>query len=296
MEVAVAFAFLASLGFGSGSVLIRLGAQALPSQAVTFFAVGTGAVLATILALIFDLSDMDDLPAVAYGWFAVLALLGYPMARLFNYTAISMIGATRAAPMDALRPVFALGLAVAFLGERPNLIVGLGTPVIVTGLILVIVGTMRPQNRATVTNNLGFLLAMAAALSFGTRDVISRHVVSDIATPLITSSFGFLMGVGMLSIISFPVVSRSLRRPLLASIGMCIVAGLFQGVANISVLQSLSRAPVTIVSPVYSATPLVVLVLSHIFLQRLEHINASLVIGTVLSVGGVVMVVVGAGI
>ena len=109
MELAVAFAFIASLGFGSGSVLIRLGAQALPSQAVTFFAVGTGAVLATVLALIFNLSDMDDLPLIAYGWFAVLAFMGYPVARLLNYTAISMIGATRAAPMDALRPVFALG-------------------------------------------------------------------------------------------------------------------------------------------------------------------------------------------
>ena len=105
--------------------------------------------LATILALIFNLSDIDDLPIWAFAWFALLAFMGYPMARLFNYTAISMIGATRTAPMDALRPVFSLVLAIVLLGERPNLLVGLGTPVIVIGLVLVIIGGTRPQARTT---------------------------------------------------------------------------------------------------------------------------------------------------
>ena len=292
--LALGFAFAASLGFGVGTVLIRLGTQKLASTAITTIAVGTGAVVSTMLALIFNFAEMQSLPPIAYAWFAVLAVMGYPMARLLNYTAISMIGATRTAPIDSLRPLFALGLAIAFLGERPSLMVALGTPVIVLGLVLVIAGGSREGSRAAVSNRAGFLLAAAAALSFGGREVVSRYVVSDIASPLLTSCFGFLMGVSMLSLFSYPSVARSIQRPLMASIGICVLAGSCQALANICVLYALSRAPVTVVSPIYSATPLVVLALSHMFLQRLEAINLSLALGTFLSVAGVVMVIVGA--
>ena len=54
------------------------------------------------------------------------------------------------------------------------------------------------------------------------------------------------------------------------------------------------RAPVTVVSLIYASTPLITLVLAHFFLRRLEPINPALVTGTMLSLGGVVMVILGA--
>lgn len=260
----------------------------------TTLAVGTGAVVSTALALIFDLAEMRELPAIAYAWFFVLAVMGYPLGRLLNYTSIAMIGAARTAPIDSLRPLFAMGLAIAFLGERPGLLVALGTPVIVLGLVLVIIGGTRGGSQAAITNRLGFVLSVVGAFSFGGREVITRHVVSGIATPLLASAFGFLMGATMLSLMSVPVMSRSMKRPLMTSMGLCALAGATQALGNIAVFYALSQAPVTVVSPIYSATPLIVLVLSHVFLQRIEAVNWGLALGTLLSVGGVAMVIVGA--
>ena len=295
MLLALTFAFAASLGFGAGSVLIRVGTQQVPSPVATTLAVGTGAAVSTTLALIFDFAELGDLPAIAFAWFFALAVMGYPLGRLLNYTSISMIGAARTAPIDSLRPLFAMGLAIAFLGERPGLLVALGTPVIVLGLVLVIIGGSREGSQAAITSRLGFLLAAVGAFSFGGREVITRHVVSGITTPLLASCFGFLMGATMLSLMSFPAMSRSMKRPLMTSMAICVLAGATQAFGNISVFYALSKAPVTVVSPIYSATPLIVLTLSHFFLQRIEAINPSLVLGTLLSVGGVAMVVVGAG-
>ena len=294
MLLSVVFAFAASLGFGVGSVLIRVGTQHVPSPVATTLAVGTGAVVSTALALIFDLAEMRELPAIAYAWFFVLAVMGYPLGRLLNYTSIAMIGAARTAPIDSLRPLFAMGLAIAFLGERPGLLVALGTPVIVLGLVLVIIGGTRGGSQAAITNRLGFVLSVVGAFSFGGREVITRHVVSGIATPLLASAFGFLMGATMLSLMSVPVMSRSMKRPLMTSMGLCALAGATQALGNIAVFYALSQAPVTVVSPIYSATPLIVLVLSHVFLQRIEAVNWGLALGTLLSVGGVAMVIVGA--
>ncbi len=294
MLLAIAFALAASVGFGTGSVLIRVGTQHVSSPVATTLAVATGAVVSTTLALIFDFAELKHLPAIAFAWFFVLAVMGYPLGRLLNYTSISMIGAARTAPIDSLRPIFAMGLAIVFLGERPTLLITLGTPVIVLGLVFVIIGGTRESSRAAVTNRLGFLLSVAAAISFGGREVISRYVVSDIATPLLTSSFGFLMGATMLSLMSFPVLSRNIQQPSKRGLWFCVLAGASQSLANICVFYALSQAPVTVVSPIYSATPLIVLALSHFFLQRIEAVNWGLALGTLLSVGGVAMVIAGA--
>ncbi|MDA0265328.1 MAG: EamA family transporter, partial [Chloroflexi bacterium] len=75
---------------------------------------------------------------------------------------------------------------------------------------------------------------------------------------------------------------------------ICALAGLFQGLAVASLFQALSRAPVTVVSPVYACTPLITLVLAAIFLKRLEAIDLLVVVGILLSVFGVALVIWGA--
>jgi len=56
---------------------------------------------------------------------------------------------------------------------------------------------------------------------------------------------------------------------------------------------ALSRAPVVIVAPVSSITPLVSLALAHIFLQRLERVTMRIWLGAALVVAGVVTIAVG---
>jgi len=77
-------------------------------------------------------------------------------------------------------------------------------------------------------------------------------------------------------------------------LGLCAIAGIFQGLAVAAVFQALSRAPVTVVSPIYASQPLVTLLLVHIFLKRLETVSPLLALGTVISISGVSLVIIGA--
>jgi len=138
LAIAVAFAFLAAIGFSSGYVLIRVGTQRVSAPTATFFGVFTGAVLVAGLAFALNLQEIKSLEPVAFAWFALMGAIAYPVARVLNNTAITMVGASRAAPMSSLQPLYALALGISFLGERPNLMVSLGTPNVVCGLILVV--------------------------------------------------------------------------------------------------------------------------------------------------------------
>jgi len=296
LAVAVAFAFLAACGFASGNVLVRVGTEKVPAPTATLLTVFSGIILIVGLALALRLDEISSLSTEALGWILVLGILGYPMARLFIITAISMVGAARAVPMAGLQPVVAFTLGVILLGERPDLLVIVGTPVIVVGLLLVVMPRRGANSGDGVVNvrRLGYLLAIGSAATFASRDTISRHVVTDLIDPLVSAGLALAIGGTILAVILHRQVARSVMTVPRKYLLICALAGVFQGLAVASLFQALSRAPVTVVSPIYASQPLITLILAHFFLKRLEAIDFLLALGTMVSVVGVILVILGA--
>ena len=296
MAVAVAFAFLAACGFASGNVLVRVGTEKVPAPTATLLTVFSGIILIVGLTLVFRLDEISSLSIEALGWILVLGILGYPMARLFIITAISMVGAARAVPMARQQPVVAYTLGVILLGERPDLLVIVGTPVIVVGLLLVVMPRRGANSGDGVVNvrRLGYLLAIGSAATFASRDTISRHVVTDLIDPLVSAGLALAIGGTILAVILHRQVARSVMTVPRKYLLICALAGVFQGLAVASLFQALSRAPVTVVSPIYASQPLITLILAHFFLKRLEAIDFLLALGTMVSVVGVILVILGA--
>ena len=296
MAVAVAFAFLAACGFASGNVLVRVGTEKVPAPTATLLTVFSGIILIVGLTLVLRLDEISSLSIEALGWILVLGILGYPMARLFIITAISMVGAARAVPMAGLQPVVAFTLGVILLGARPDLLVIVGTPVIVVGLLLVVMPRRGVNSGDGVVNvrRLGYLLAIGSAATFASRDTISRHVVTDLIDPLVSAGLALAIGGTILAVILHRQVARSVMTVPRKYLLLCALAGVFQGLAVASLFQALSRAPVTVVSPIYASQPLITLILAHFFLKRLEAIDFLLALGTMVSVVGVILVILGA--
>ena len=295
-NLALLFAFITVTGFASAAILIRIGVKQVSVATATIFTALVGAVMVLGTALVIDWPEIRELPPVAFAWFALMGAMAYPVARLVSNKAISLIGAARATPMSALQPVFALALGIAFLGERPNMLVSLGTPLVVAGLLLMFItaGANGTVNRAMTAKNLGYFRAVAGAATFATRDVISRHVLSGISPPLVAAGFALLIGGAMLLTIIHRQVLNTIRNLPPQYIAICCIAGIFQGIAIGALFLALSRAPVTVVSPINASSPLITLALAHIFLRWLENLSWTLVPGTLISVGGVVLVVFGA--
>ncbi len=296
MAFALVLAASSAIIFGIGTIFIRIGTQRVPAVVVTVISVGVSALLALVLAFSLNASEMTSLRDNSLLWLLLQGVLAYPLGRLLNYTAISMVGAARASPIFSISPVLAFGLAMLFLGERPTQLVILGTPVMAFGLALVVrAGIASSANlEGVVSNRAGFLFAVGSALAFGGVAVVGRHIVSSIAPAFVTAACAMTFGFAMLTAMSHRRIIPGFRRSPPKYLWICVLAGLFQGAGALLLYASLSEAPATIVTPIYSSSPLLILLLSHVFLQRLEAVNLGLALGTILSVAGVALVVIGA--
>ena len=274
---------------------MRVGTQHVAPPVATFYTVLVGAVLVTSIAFGVNFDEIKTLPLEAYGWITVMGILAYCVARVLHNTAIRMVGAARSVPMISVQPLMAFAIGFLILGERPNLLITAGTPIIVAGILLVMLPRQQTTNTIEI-RKLGYLLAFGGSLAFVTRDAISRHVLGSLALapPFVVSGFALVIGGSILFAFIHRGVIDSIRHQPMRYVGICCLAGLLQGIAVASLFHALSRAPVTIVTPIYASQPIIALALAAMFLRQLESLNWVLVVGTMLSVGGVIMVILGA--
>ncbi len=274
---------------------MRVGTQHVAPPVTTLYTVLVGAVLVTSIAFAVNFDEIKTLPLQVYGWITVMGILAYCVARVLHNWALKMVGAARTVPMISLQPLMAFAIGFLILGERPNLLITIGTPIIVGGLLLVMLP--RKQDAGAVEiRKLGYLLAFGGSLAFVTRDAISRHVLGALALapPFVVSGFALVIGGAILFAFIHRGVINSIRNQPMRYVGICCLAGLLQGLAVASLFHALSRAPVTIVTPIYASQPIIALALASVFLRQLEQVDWLLAVGTMLSVGGVIMVILGA--
>ena len=121
-------AILAKLGFQSG----------IRASTGTFISAISSLLLLGVLALTINFKEVINLLPLALLWFGLIGIINYVMGRQFNYLSIKYIGVTKATPLFASAPLFAMTIAVTFFGESLNPTIVLGTLTIVVGLYLVV--------------------------------------------------------------------------------------------------------------------------------------------------------------
>ena len=72
---------------------MRIGTQHVSPPTATFFTVVVGAVWVCGTAFAVNFDEIKALPPVAYGWITIMGILAYPVARVLQNSAISMVGA-----------------------------------------------------------------------------------------------------------------------------------------------------------------------------------------------------------
>ena len=134
----VVFGLIAAICWGTGPVVTRLSLQNLRVTSVATFNMLTGVVVLMILALVFHWGAIMALPAYIYLIFLAYGLLNNTMGVFFFTNGIRLVGPSRASIMSATQPLFAVTLAVIFLGEEFTAIKAVGTLAIVLGTMIIV--------------------------------------------------------------------------------------------------------------------------------------------------------------
>ncbi len=136
---------------------------------------------------------------------------------------------------------------------------------------------------------------MGAAAAYGGTNVIAKELTQDYGSPLMVSGFSLLFGIFLLAPIAGPGTIANLRvlRSERGAVAFAALSGISSAVAVIALYYALQREDVVVISPVTSSYPLMVLLVARLFMSKLERITREVVAGTFLTIGGVIIVVVG---
>jgi drug/metabolite transporter (DMT)-like permease len=293
--LAISLALAASVGFAGSAIFARAGMQGIKPLPSTLISLAVSSVPAVILALIFASSDIKALPLIALLWLLGLGAMNFLGGRALNYLAIGRIGASRSSTILGATAVFSAIFAISISGERPHFLVLLGTAGVVIGLVIATGESFHRRWSGDRQALVGYLLALAAAVSYGGATVMAKELTHAYGSPLMVSGFGLLFGLALLS----PVAGRQAVHDLRASranpgfVVFAGLSGLASAAAVISLYYAVNRGDVVVVVPVVAVSPLMTLLLAHLFIARLESITRQLVVGTALTVVGVLIVVAG---
>lgn len=139
---------------------------------------------------------------------------------------------------------------------------------------------------------LGYGFSLLAALCYGAGQVLTRKGVSEFTHPLVGATIALLVGLLALAVLSI----RDLQLDFVnhrRAMGLLALSGLAASIGVTSLYFALTVAPVVVIAPLTSTSPLVSLFLAHLFLQRLEGVTKRIILGSLFIVAGVALVGVG---
>ena len=293
--LAVLLSLLSAASLGNGAVVGRAGMQGVHPIAVIGIALVVGFVGVTIVELVLDPSSILQVPGAALPWIVVFGVVQFGIGRTTAYLGLSTIGASRVALFISTQVPFAAFFAVAFTGESIGPLVAVGTVAVMLGLLLASGDSITQGWRTDQRYLLGCISGLMAGAATGGSTVLAKQTVGVYEAPLTITALGMLAAM----FIVIPVVGIiAVRSPAVrafdrGSMALIWFSGLSTTVSIVAQLFAVQRADVLIVAPILATFPLWTLLLSHIFIARLEQITLRLTIGALVTVAGVVAVVIG---
>lgn len=293
--VAIALSLLSAASLGSGAVAGRAGMQGVHPIAVIGIALVVGFIGVTIVDLVLDPSGLLQVPLAALPWIVAFGMVQFGVGRTTAYTSLSIIGASRVALFISTQVPFAAFFAVAFTGETLHPLVAVGTVAVMAGLLLASGDSLSQGWRTDRRYLLGCLSGLMAGAATGASTVLAKQTVNVYDSPLTIAALGMLAAMFMVVPVVGLIAARSpavraFDRRMMAFV---FLSGLCTTVSIVAQLFAVQRADVVIVAPILATFPLWTLLLSHLFIARLEQITLRLTIGAIVTVAGVVAVALG---
>ena len=218
--------------------------------------------------------------------FLVAGLFAPGLARMFLFLGVDRIGVARSAPLAGTAPLFAVALAILFLGERPTWLTLLGAVAIVVGGALLSYG---PGARGS-WRRIDLILPVLGALSFAIRDNISRWGFREYTHPITAAAAAATMSLAVIWLFAALQRGTGVVRGDRAGLWLFGLAGLGEGVGYVSMWRALQLGEVSIVLPLQNSRTIFIIILTAIFLRDLERVTWRITLASLLVVAGMVAI------
>ena len=293
--IAVVLSLLSAIGLSSTTVSSRIGMQGVHRIYATGVSLVVGFTATLLLGLAVAYSDLISIPMAVLPWVVGFGVVHFAIGRTAGFMAIDIIGASRSSLFVSMQSPIAAFIAIVFAGESLRPLVAVGTAAVVLALVLGSGDSLTRGWRSDRRYLIGCLTALFSGACMGGGFVLSKQTVAIFDSPLVVTSLSmlaamvFVIPVVAVAAARYPAV-RSFDRK---SMGFILLSGLSTAVAGAAQFFAVQHGDVVVVAPIIATFPLWTLLLSHVFITRLEQITPRLVVGALFAVAGVIAVALG---
>lgn len=272
METGIFYALIAGLFWGTSPVLVKRGLTHADVSAATLYQQAT-ILLTLVVAALFEgdiFAGRIAPPAILI--FAATGIVGAYMGRTLFVRSVAQIGASRAQSLNNSSPLITVLLAAALLGEPLSFSVLLGVLFIISGVFFVTQtdpasGSAGEARRITVA-------AALATLCYGVVPVLKKFGTDNGGPPVLGALVMHATGLVLLMTLgNLLKIERKWQRIPTQSLICFVAAGFFYAIGSIFTLKALTRAPASVVAPIWSAQPIVSFFLAKTTLKGIEEVS-----------------------
>jgi len=283
--MSVYFAMQAAFLFAVSHIVIRRGLVTSNAATGTIVSIIISAALLWVVAPIFIPLSSFRTPAIWY--FIAGGIFAPGVGRFMTFKSIERVGVARAVPITNTAPMFSSILAVLVVGESwpPQNI--LGTSLVILGVV--ILSHTRTEN--SQWRKLDLVYPVLAAIAFAVSSNLRKLGLLIASLPLMAATVSAT--TALVFTVIFQQAQGGWRTFALSrrSFGWFVATGVAHTTAMLSSFYALSFGKIVIVDPLISASPVLTLFLSTLFLKDLESITPRVVMGAICTVIGSILVV-----
>jgi drug/metabolite transporter (DMT)-like permease len=222
-------------------------------------------------------------------WFVAMGVAGPGIGRISHLIGITRLGLSRSVTIASATPIWATLIAIVVLGESPTLLVFIGTLAIVSG-----VGLLSIQGDESLAFGAWFrgalIFPLIASVAYAVAPIFVKLAFLHQQTPEVAMAVGFASG-NVVLLAGRPFLPRwdenqTRRRDIF---WICASGGLNILTAFL-LTTSFTLAPISTTLPLSRTAPIWVLLISYLFLGKLERITWRTVVAAVLVVMGGVLI------
>jgi len=283
---ALAFATL----LGVASIFSRKGLETGSFYALVVVSLGVASPI--FLLITFFTTGFADAPFEGLAYAAVGGVVGSVVGRSLYFLGITYLGPGKSLSITATAPLYAAVFAWLFLDETITPLVVAGTVSVVLG-IAVLSRDVRAQTERAGHSIFVALYPLVGAIFAAVAVILRKLALETGIAPVEAATVNMVAGF----VVAVAVVVTPWRSKIVdvdrTALGYFVAASTIMAVGFLFYFYGLRVTNASVFFPLVQTQPLFAVVLSGVFLRRLEVVTRWTLLGSCVIVGGVALVVIG---
>ena len=280
-SLSVLFSLSTALVVGSFTLFVRSGRQ--HANAVSGVLIGIIVSMPPLLLGAIWTWEPAHYQPLGWLYFALAGVMGPAVGRVCFFHSIHLMGVARAVPLNSTMPLFSAIIGILILGERPG-------PHILAGTVLIVLGCMGITAKRGETQPIRgshLLVALGSVVFFSISHMLRKLGIGASPNPYLGISVMSVAGGAFLYVFG-QYLPPGLRPSLMVKKAWVAysIGGALNALSVLLHLYGLRYGDLTIVIPLAATAPLWALLLTAIFLRKVERITWPILLGTVAVVVG----------